>query len=69
MIIIGVILILAGLSSTVYGYMQNNNIDTQMMSIFSSGNANPGTMWIILGVVVIVIGVLLVYGGLKKKNK
>lgn len=69
MIIIGVILAIAGIVSTIYGFFQNNSIDAQMESLFSTGSTNPGTIFIILGIVAIVLGAVLTYVGYKKSKK
>lgn len=62
----GLLLTVAGLGSAVYGIYQNNDLESQLTSIFSSGTANPGTIWIIGGVVGIALGVILMIIGKKR---
>lgn len=66
MTIVGIICIVAGVISAIYGISMNNSIEAQLTSLFSSGNANPGTMWIIIGVIAVVIGIVLLIAGRKK---
>ena len=67
MFILGIILIIAGIGCTGYGFMQNNSLEAQFTSIMSSGTANPGTMFIVIGVILLVVGIILCVVG-KKKN-
>jgi len=69
MLIIGIIMMLGGVGCLVYGFMQNNNIEAQFSSLLSSGSMNPGTIFIIIGAVVAVIGLILVIVGAAKKSK
>ena len=68
MVIIGVILMVLGVGSAVFGFMQNNSIEAQLTSIFGSGRANPGTTWIVIGIAALVIGIVLMIIGLRKKK-
>ena len=59
MLIGGIILIIAGAVSAIYGITLNNDLESQMQSLFMSGSTNPGTVWIIVGLVAAVIDVIL----------
>ena len=63
MFILGIILIIACAG---YGFMQNNSLEAQFTSIMSSGTANPGTMFIVIGVILLVVGIILCVVGRKK---
>ena len=69
MIILGVILLIAGGASLVYGIQMNNSLEHQLESIFSNGTANPGTPFIAIGAVVAVVGLLLLIFGLVKNSQ
>ena len=69
MAIIGVILMLLGAGGAYYGYNQNNNMEAQLESIFSSGSKDPGTIFIIAGAAVAVIGLVLLIAGVAKKRR
>ena len=58
MFLLGIILVVAGLGSAGYGFMQNNSLEAQFSSILSSGTANPGTMFIVIGVILLVVGII-----------
>jgi len=60
LIIIGAVSAITGLGLMLYGNSQNNNIGTQLSSLFGSGRTNPGTPWMIFGGVLIGIGIILV---------
>jgi len=47
--IIGFILVIAGLILLMYGNSQNNNLGAQLSSLLGSGRRNPGTPWMIFG--------------------
>lgn len=66
MFILGIILIIAGIGCAGYGYMQNNSLEAQFTSIMSSGTTNPGTMFIIIGVILLVVGIIICVAGRKK---
>ena len=69
MVILGILLLLGGIASAGYGILQNNDLEAQLASVFTKGSANPGTIWIIAGVAVAVIGLVLLIVGLSKKKK
>ena len=67
--IVAGILVLAGFGSIVHGVNLNNNILSQVQSLFSSGSKNPGTTWIIVGVLGIIVGLIMAFCGYKKRNR
>ena len=69
MIIIGVIMLIAGISSYIYGNQMNNSIEMQVKSLLNSGTTNPGSIFVTVGIVVAVIGVILIVVGCIKKYK
>lgn len=69
MFILGIILAIAGAGSLIYGILQNNSVEAQLSSLFSSGSVDPGTLWIIVGVIAAVIGIVLLVAGKKKAAK
>lgn len=68
LVIIGIILIVLGAGGSIFGFIQNNSIEAQMKSLFRSGNTNPGTVFIIIGAVLAVIGIILFIKGLSNKR-
>ena len=62
--IFGIILIIIGGGMTWYGSSQNSSLEAQLESLFSSGQTNPGDMFKIIGIIVIVVGVVLLLAGL-----
>lgn len=67
MLICGALLLAAGLASIIYGYILNNDYGAQVSAIFTSGSANPGTIWIIIGIVWFAVGAVLLAVILSKK--
>lgn len=68
MVIIGVILMVLGIGSAVFGYMQNNSLEAQFSSFLKNGSVNPGTTWIVIGAAALVVGIILLIIGLRKKK-
>lgn len=66
--IIGIILLLGGIASAIYGSHLNNDLESQMESFFTSGAANPGDIWLYAGIGVAVLGVIIVIARLIKKR-
>jgi hypothetical protein len=66
--LIGAIIAIAGVGSLIYGITQNNDLEAQMSSVLLAGKANPGTVWIIIGIIAIIIGIAIVYNAQKNKN-
>ncbi len=67
MIIIGSILMAVGLGTMIFGFVRNNDLEAQLASAFSTGSLNPGTIWIVLGFVVLAAGLVLLLLGLNKR--
>ena len=68
MTIAGAILIALGIGSTIYGFYLNNSMEAQLNSLFNSGNVDPGTVWIVVGIIALVIGIVLLFLGISKKT-
>ena len=69
MLLIGGGMVLVGVILAIVGLVKNNNLEAQFMSMLTSGNSNPGTGWIVFGVIVILIGAGLIYLQLKYNQK
>ena len=52
-----------------HGNWLNNDIETVLNYALETGKKNPGTIWIISGVIAIVIGVVLLEDGLIRSKK
>jgi hypothetical protein len=66
MFILGIILALLGAGSLVFGFIQNNSLEAQFTSFISSGSVDPGTLWIIIGAVAAVLGIILIVIGKRR---
>lgn len=66
--ILGVILLILGVACAGYGYLQNNSIEAQLSSLLSTGTTNPGTIYIIIGAVVAVVGALVCGWSIYKRH-
>lgn len=66
MIIAGAILLALGIGSTIYGFHLNNSMEAQLNALFSSGNVDPGTVWIVAGIIALVVGIVLLAFGITK---
>lgn len=66
--ILGAILLVLGVACAGYGYLQNNSIEAQLSSLLSTGTANPGTIYIIIGAVVAVVGALVCGWSIYKRH-
>ncbi len=69
MVVLGVIALIGGIISAVFGNMQNNDLEAQFNSFFNNGSANPGDVFIYIGIAAAVIGVLLIIIGAVKKKR
>jgi DNA-directed RNA polymerase subunit RPC12/RpoP len=69
MTIFGVIFVLSGIGSIIYGVNLNNNLASQLKSLWNSGSTNPGTTYIIIGVIAIIVGLIMIYAGLEKDKE
>jgi uncharacterized membrane protein len=68
LIVLGVILTLVGIISIIHGVNLNNSILTQIQNIFGSKPANPGTTYIILGILGVIAGSIMIFYGYKRKQ-
>lgn len=68
MYIIGALLLVAGVAGCIYGYMLNNSWEAQLSSLFEYGYSDPGTIFIIIGAVCAVLGVVFIIVGFTKKK-
>ncbi len=59
MLLWGIIYVVAGLASTILGLILNSNLEAQLNAL-TMGSGNPGTIWIIFGVAIFVIGILFI---------
>lgn len=66
--IFGMILLILGVACAGYGYLQNNSIEAQLSSLLSTGTTNPGTIYIIIGAVVAVVGALVCGWSIYKRH-
>lgn len=66
MTLLGILLLLVGAGLAVYGYSLNNSVEAQLESLFTNGSTNPGTIFIIVGIIVAVLGIVFI---IKKKRK
>ena len=66
--ILGAILLILGVACAGYGYLQNNSIEAQLSSLLSTGTTNPGTIYIIIGAVVAVVGALVCGWSIYKRH-
>lgn len=66
MIIIGIILMLLGLVCYICGDAINNDMDRQMESLFNNGVTNPGSMYVTLGIVILIVGIIFLITGIAR---
>ena len=63
MIAFGILFLIAGIGSAIYGSILNNDMNAQLNSILGRGVRNPGDIWIYCGAAVALIGATLVICG------
>lgn len=68
-IVFGIIFIIVGIISMLYGNSENNSYERQFESFFSSGTRNPGSTFVILGIIGIVLGIILLVVGIWLNSK
>lgn len=68
MLVFSTILIILGIISTVYGFHLNNDWEAQLEYLFNSGKSDPGTTWIVIGIIALVIGIVLLVTSLAKRQ-
>ncbi len=59
----------AGVVSLIVGASMNNSLEAQLSSLFGGGGVNPGTPWIIIGIIAAIVGLVLLVIGIMKKKK
>lgn len=64
LMIFGALLIAGGFASVIYGNFMNNDFWSQLAHYSSGGD--PGNIWMILGVVAIIVGIIMVICGYKQ---
>ena len=62
----GVIMIIAGIISAIYGSSLNNDIEAQLYSALTDGRMNPGNIWLYGGIAILVIGIIIVVTRMRK---
>ena len=67
--IISVVAMLVGIVLAIIGFNKNGDPMAIAESVMNGGSANPGTMWIILGIAALAAGVVLLVIDLKKNKK
>ena len=64
MVFMGVLYLLAGAGSIIYGFLQNNDVKNHMNSLFTNGSLGSGDGFIIVGGVVAVLGLVFLIAGI-----
>lgn len=60
MIVVGIIFIILGVASCIYGNPMNNDVEIQIQTLFDFGVANSGSGFITIGAALAFIGVIIV---------
>lgn len=69
MIFFGVIFLLIGFGGCAYGIYMNNDIGRQMESLFGNGTTNPGSIFIVMGIGIAILGLIFLITGCIKNSK
>ena len=69
MFVLGFLLLVLGIASTIYGDFLNDNIELQLKNVLFEGNSDPGNQWIYLGIAFAIIGAILLTIELLRRNK
>ncbi len=73
MIVLGIIFMIGGAISFIYGSSMNNSYEAQWNSFFNSGTKDPGSMFTLIGAFAVILGVIFVVIGIviynNKKGK
>ena len=64
-----IILMCIGAVGIIYGEQLNSNIEAQLENIFSTGTANPGSVYVCIGIGIAVVGLILLIMGIVKRTK
>lgn len=65
----GILLLIAGLISVCYGISMNNSYSAQWDAFWNNGSSDPGTAWIVIGAVGLVLGLILITSALFKNKE
>lgn len=57
--VFGVLFVIAGLISTIYGYYLNNSFEAQLSYLWNTGRTNPGTIFIVVGIAAAILGIVI----------
>ena len=68
-IISSIILYILGAISTIFGIVMNNDVEAQVVSILSGSGSNPGTVFSVIGVILLIVATILLVLGITKKKK
>ena len=68
MIIAGAVLSVLGIILTIWGFCLNNSLAARFKAYLLTGNGNPGTVLIVIGIIVLVSGIVLLIIGKTKKS-
>lgn len=64
--VLGALLVAGGFASVIYGNFMNNDFSSQLAHYSSGGD--PGNIWMIIGIIAILIGIVMVICGPKQMN-
>lgn len=68
-LVFGIMLVVSGFISIIYGNNLNNNYEEQFVSFWEKGQSNPGDTWIYIGVGLLLVGIILsIYGIIQHTN-
>ncbi len=68
-LVVGIFFMLAGIVSIICGIVQNDDLERRMEAVLAGRSANPGTVWIIVGAIVLVVGVILLVWHFEKAKQ
>lgn len=68
MFILGLVILILGGGAALYGNSLNQSFSVQFYSVFENGTLNPGNVWLTVGIIAAVLGLLaMVFAVIKKK--
>ena len=65
--IVGAMFTISGVALAIYGASKNNSYSSRWDSVLSGGSLDPGTVFIVIGVIVALVGFIMMMIGLSKK--
>ena len=68
MMVAGIVLLICGGVSLLYGLIQNSSLQAQLMSALGSGTLNPGTPFMVVGAIAAAVGIVLMVLASRKKK-